>query len=63
MKSLILATAFALGAPALAHAEAACADLARTSLPHAEVTSATEAKAGGKSACRLLVTSRKRLKN
>jgi hypothetical protein len=58
MKSLILAAALALGAPALAHAEAACTDLKSARLPHAEVTSATEAKAGAKTACKVLVTSR-----
>ncbi|HEY8573189.1 tannase/feruloyl esterase family alpha/beta hydrolase [Phenylobacterium sp.] len=58
MKLLVLAAAALFAAPAAAHAEAACADLAATRLPHAEVTSATEMKAGNVDACRVLVTSR-----
>lgn len=58
MKGLILVAAALLAAPAAAHAEAACADLGRTRLAHAEVTQAVEADAGGKAACKVLVTSR-----
>lgn len=55
------AAAAALGAfaaPAAAHAEASCADLANARLPHAQVTSAVEAKAGKVDACKIEVTSR-----
>jgi hypothetical protein len=58
MRALILAAAALFAAPAAAHAEAACADLANTRLPHAQVTRAVEAQAGGKAACQVLVTSR-----
>ncbi|MEO8115068.1 MAG: tannase/feruloyl esterase family alpha/beta hydrolase [Phenylobacterium sp.] len=60
MRTLLMAAGavVALGAPGLAHAEAACADLARAALPHAEVTKAVSEMAGGKPACRLSVTSR-----
>ena len=60
MRRLIVAAgaAVALGAPGLAHAETACADLARTRLPHAEVTAATVEKLGAHEACKISVTSR-----
>ena len=61
MKSFLIAAgaALVLAAPALARAETACADLAQTKLPHAEVTSAraTPLKSGGQ-ACMIAVTSR-----
>jgi feruloyl esterase len=46
-----------LGAPGLAHAETACADLAKASLPHAEVLSASVEKAGAGEACKVAVAS------
>jgi len=60
MKRLMMAAgaAVALGAPGLAHAETSCADLAKASLPHAEITRATVEKAGQGEACRIAVTSR-----
>ena len=64
MKSSTLALAamsaslLALGAPAAAHAETACADLVKTVLPHAEVTSAKSAVVVGKEVCQIAVTSR-----
>lgn len=48
----------AFAAPAAAHAETSCADLAKASLPHAEVTSATVEKAGTAEVCKIAVTSR-----
>jgi feruloyl esterase len=55
---LLAGVALSLAVPAAARAETACADLARTPLAHAEVTSAkVEATKAGQ-ACRLLVTSR-----
>ena len=48
----------ALGAPAAAHAETACADLVKTALPHAEITSAKAATVAGKDVCQIAVTSR-----
>jgi feruloyl esterase len=48
----------ALGAPAAAHAETACADLVKTALPHAEVTKAVSEAVGDKQVCKLSVTSR-----
>src|SRR5260221_2793 len=48
----------AVAAPAAAHAETACADLARTTLPHAEITSAKAATVAGKDVCQIAVTSR-----
>jgi hypothetical protein len=48
----------AFAAPAAARAETACADLAKTSLPHAEVTSAKAATVAGKEVCQIAVTSR-----
>jgi feruloyl esterase len=60
MKRLILAAgvAMALGAPGLARAETACAELKATRLPHAEVTAATLETLGEAQACKLSVTSR-----
>src|SRR3954466_8923569 len=49
--------ALVLGAPAMAHAETACADLAKASLPHAEVLAATVEKAGAGEACKIAVAS------
>lgn len=54
----LAAAAAALGLASAAHAETACADLARTKLAHAEVTQAVEVEAGGKPACKVDVTSR-----
>ena len=48
----------ALGAPAAAHAETACADLVKTALSHAEITSAKAASVAGKDVCQVAVTSR-----
>jgi len=56
--SLMMAAALGLAAPAVAHAETACEDLAKAALPHAEVTKATTETAGGKSICKIAVTSR-----
>jgi len=53
-----LALAAPLAAPRTAWAETACADLARTALPHAEVTQASSVATKSGQACRLLVTSR-----
>jgi Tannase and feruloyl esterase len=64
MKTTTLALAaatvslLALAAPAAAHAETACADLAKTSLPHAEVTRAVAEVVGDKQVCKVSVTSR-----
>jgi hypothetical protein len=64
MKSTTLALAamsvslLALGAPAAAHAETACADLVKTALPHAEVTKAVSEKVGDKQVCKVSVTSK-----
>ncbi|MDB5475460.1 MAG: Tannase/feruloyl esterase family alpha/beta hydrolase [Phenylobacterium sp.] len=59
MKRLLMGAgaALVLGAPGLAHAETACADLAKASLPHAEVLSATVEKAGAGEACKVAVAS------
>jgi hypothetical protein len=57
MKTLLMAAAAMLAAPAVAHAEAACADLGRAALPHAEITGAVEADAGGKPACKVTLRS------
>ncbi|MFL5298650.1 MAG: tannase/feruloyl esterase family alpha/beta hydrolase [Phenylobacterium sp.] len=46
-----------LAAPALAHAETACADLAKTRLPHAEVTKAVAETVGDKQVCKVAVSS------
>ncbi|HEX4709120.1 tannase/feruloyl esterase family alpha/beta hydrolase, partial [Phenylobacterium sp.] len=64
MKTTTLALAMttvsllALASPAAAHAETACADLAKTSLPHAEVTKAVAEAVGDKQVCKVSVTSR-----
>lgn len=58
MKTLLLAAGFVLAAASAAHAETACAELTKARLPHAQVTQAIEADAGGKAACKVLVTSR-----
>ena len=61
MKPFLIAAgaALALATPALARAETACADLARTTLAHAQVTSAkTERLKSGVEACLVAVTSR-----
>jgi pimeloyl-ACP methyl ester carboxylesterase len=58
MKTLLLAAGFVLAAASAAHAETACADLTSARLPHAQVTEAIEADAGGRAACKVLVTSR-----
>jgi hypothetical protein len=58
VRAVLFAAVAAFALPAVAHAEAACADLRQTRLPHAEVTSATEARAGDVSACKVTVTSR-----
>src|SRR5688500_9009481 len=60
MKLKLIAAAAALGlaAPAVAHAETACADMAKTRLPHAEVTKAAVETVDGKQICRLAVSSR-----
>jgi feruloyl esterase len=60
MRLLLLATgaALALAAPFAAHAETACADLAKAALPHAEVTAAKVETLKSGEACRLSVTSR-----
>ncbi len=60
MKRMIWAAGLvlALGAPQLARAETACADLKATVLPHAEVTSATLETSGATTLCKLSVTSR-----
>jgi hypothetical protein len=64
MKTTTLALAamsvslLALGAPAAAHAETACADLVKTALPHATVTKAVSEAVGDKQVCKLSVTSK-----
>jgi Tannase and feruloyl esterase len=60
MRPLLLATgaALAFASPFATHAETACADLARTALPHAQVTSAKVETLKSGEACRLSVTSR-----
>lgn len=52
-----LGAALALGAPAAAHAETNCAEMAKAALPHAEITSATVEKAGKGQACKIAVAS------
>jgi feruloyl esterase len=47
-----------LAAPAMAHAETACADLAKTALPHASVTKAVADKVGDIAVCKVSVTAR-----
>jgi feruloyl esterase len=46
-----------LAAPAMAHAETVCADLAKTALPHAQVTKAVEEKVGEVAVCKVAVSS------
>src|SRR4051812_29003838 len=58
MKTLMLAAGALFAGATAAHAETGCAELSKARLAHAEVTRATEAEAGGKPACKLLVTSR-----
>ncbi len=60
MNKLLLAAGAAvlLGAPGLARAETACADLKGTKLAHAEITAATAEKAGQVDACKITVISR-----
>ncbi|WP_293904918.1 tannase/feruloyl esterase family alpha/beta hydrolase [Phenylobacterium sp.] len=60
MKAMLIAmgAAMVLAAPGLARAETACADLAKTPLAHAEVTSATAEKSGTVDLCKIAVTSR-----
>jgi len=55
--SLMMAAALGLAAPAVAHAETACEDLAKTALPHAEVTKATTETFNGKTLCKVAVAS------
>jgi feruloyl esterase len=60
MRAIALASA-AAGLAALAtgaRAETACADLAKTALPHAQVTAATTETVGKGQACRIQVTAR-----
>lgn len=52
------AAALGLAAPAAAHAETACADLAKTALPHAQVTKAVTEAVGDKQVCKISVTSK-----
>jgi len=54
---LLSGAALGLAAPAMAHAEIACADLARTALPHAEVTKAVVEAVGDKQVCKVAVSS------
>lgn len=64
MKTTTLALAamsvslLALGAPAAARAETACADLVKTALPHAEVTKAVVEAVGDKQVCKVSVTAK-----
>jgi hypothetical protein len=60
MKHLLFAAgaALALGAPLIAHAETACADMARASLPHAEITAAKAVAIKGGQACQISLISR-----
>jgi feruloyl esterase len=60
MKSMMLGVslfALSLAAPALAHAQTACADLAKTALPHAQVLKAVEDKVGDVAVCKVDVAS------
>ncbi|MGZ6037541.1 MAG: tannase/feruloyl esterase family alpha/beta hydrolase [Phenylobacterium sp.] len=52
------AAALGLAAPMAAHAEAACADLVKTALPHAEVTKSVVEAVGDKQVCKVSVTAR-----
>ncbi|WP_309604289.1 tannase/feruloyl esterase family alpha/beta hydrolase [Phenylobacterium sp.] len=56
--SVLALTMVGLTAPAAAHAETACADLIKTRLPHAEITSAKAASVAGMDVCQVAVTSR-----
>jgi feruloyl esterase len=56
--SVFALTLAGLAAPAMAHAETACADLAKTALPHATVTKAVEETVGDKPVCKLSVTAK-----
>ena len=60
MKPLLFAAgaALALAAPLAARAETACADLAQTRLPHAQVTSAKVEALKSRQVCRITVTSK-----
>ena len=55
--SLMMAAAICLAVPAMAHAETRCEDLAKTVLPHAEVTKATTETYSGKTLCKVAVAS------
>ncbi len=59
VKSALMAAAavVALAAPAMARAETACEGLAKTALPHAEVTRATTEKSGDRMLCKVAVAS------
>jgi hypothetical protein len=56
--ALAAASLLALGAPAAARAETACADLVKTALPHAEVTKAVVEAVGDKPVCKVSVTAK-----
>lgn len=60
MKLFLLAggAVIALAVPAFAHAETSCADLAKASLPHAEITSAKTVSLKSGEACDIAVISR-----
>ena len=58
LATILLAGAAAVLAPVAARAETACADMAATTLPHAQVTKAAAETADGKTLCRITVTSR-----
>jgi Tannase and feruloyl esterase len=60
MKRLLVAAGamMALALPSFARAATSCGDLKATSLPHAEVTSATNETSAGVALCRVNVTSR-----
>jgi hypothetical protein len=54
---LVAGAALALAAPVVAHAETACADMARATLPHAEVTGAKPVAIKGGQVCDIHVQS------
>jgi hypothetical protein len=56
--SVFALTLVGLAAPMAAHAETACADLAKTTLPHATVTKAVVEAVGNKQVCKVSVTSK-----
>jgi feruloyl esterase len=56
--SVFALTLAGLAAPAMAHAETACAELAKVSLPHATVTKAVAEAVGDKQVCKVSVTSK-----